>query len=74
MGMKAKSLCHSTVSETIPYVHKESRVTLLPSEPEILRIEMRSERKLLPALELLQVLGLKKREGEKSHAIWFSSK
>ena len=74
MGIKAKSLSHSTVSETIPYVYKESRVTLLPSEPEILRIEMRSERKLLPALELLQVLGLKKREGEKSHAIWFSSK
>ena len=54
MGMKAKSLqrpFHYAV------MCEESRVTLLPSELEMHRIEMRNERKLLPALEKLQVLG-----------------
>ena len=55
MGMKAKSLSHSRVSETHSIMHKETRVTLLPSDPEMLRIEMRIERKLLPALQTLQV-------------------
>ena len=48
---------HFGVSETHSLTYKESRVTLLPSEPEMLRIEMRNERELLPALESLQVLG-----------------
>lgn len=57
MGMKATSLSHSRVSETHSIMHKETRVTLLPSDPEMLSMEIRFGQKLLPALETLEVLG-----------------
>lgn len=57
MGRKDKPLSHSRVSETYSVTHKETRVTLLPTDPEMLSMDIRIERKLLPALETLEVLG-----------------
>ena len=83
MGMKAKSLSHPWVSETHSVMHKETRVTLLPLDPEIRIMETQHEKKLLPALETLQVLGrffqtglffLRVRVQEEQHATCLSSK